>query len=125
MLSLTSLGGAGTVTGSKHLVEAVLYHSWKLKQARRLGLTPIHPDSPMAIHGQWTPIQAEVVDLPMLSAHAHADEIMRWLSGFEAAPRKVFMVHGEPSASEAPRVRIGRELGWDATVPRRDQVHTL
>jgi metallo-beta-lactamase family protein len=77
------------------------------------------------IHGQWIPIRAEVADLPMLSAHADSQEIVRWLSGFQAPPKKVFIVHGEPSASEALRVRIGRELGWDATVSRQDQAHTL
>ena len=64
------------------------------------------------IHGDWIPIRAEVADLPMLSAHADANEIMRWLAGFERPPRKAFVVHGEPGASEALRVRIKRELGW-------------
>lgn len=77
------------------------------------------------IHGDWIPIRAEVDDLSMLSAHADASEIMRWLSGFERPPRKVFVVHGEPSASEALRVRIKRELGWEVSVPLQDQVQTL
>lgn len=77
------------------------------------------------IHGDWIPIRAEVADLPMLSAHADAAEIVRWLAGFERPPRKVFIVHGEPGASEALRVRIKRELGWDASVPLQDQVQTL
>jgi metallo-beta-lactamase family protein len=68
------------------------------------------------IHGQWVPIRAEVAELPMLSAHADADEILRWLKGFRRAPRRTFIVHGEPSAAEALRVRIGRELGWAAAV---------
>ncbi|HET6970232.1 MAG TPA: MBL fold metallo-hydrolase RNA specificity domain-containing protein [Phenylobacterium sp.] len=50
---------------------------------------------------------------------------MRWLAGFEAPPRRVFIVHGEPSGSEALRVRIDQELGWEAVVPLQDQVHTL
>jgi metallo-beta-lactamase family protein len=77
------------------------------------------------IHGQWIPIHAEIADLPMLSAHGDADEIMRWLGGFKEPPRKTFIVHGEPMGSEALRVRIGRDLGWDATVPLQGQVHTL
>jgi metallo-beta-lactamase family protein len=77
------------------------------------------------IFGQWVPVQAEVVELPMLSAHADADEILRWLSGFRRPPRRVFVVHGEPEASDALRVRIARELGWDACVPRQDEEFTL
>ncbi|WP_207480114.1 MBL fold metallo-hydrolase RNA specificity domain-containing protein [Arenibaculum pallidiluteum] len=68
------------------------------------------------IHGQWIPIRAEIADLPMLSAHADSDELVRWLSGFRRPPRRVFVVHGEPSASEALQARIVRELGWDSVV---------
>ena len=77
------------------------------------------------IHGQWVPVNAEVAELPMLSAHADSGELMRWLSGFQRPPKRVFIVHGEPEASEALRERIQRELGWQATVPRQDQVFKL
>lgn len=77
------------------------------------------------IYGHWMPVNAEVTELPMLSAHADSDELMRWLSGFQRPPRRVFIVHGEPDASEALRERIIRELGWDATVPLQDQVLEL
>jgi len=77
------------------------------------------------IHGQWVPVRAEIAELPMLSAHADGDEIMRWLSALRRPPQQTFVVHGEPDASEALRVRIGRELGWHVAVPRQDQVFTL
>ncbi|NMG38323.1 MBL fold metallo-hydrolase [Chelativorans sp. ZYF759] len=77
------------------------------------------------IHGQWVPVRAEVDDLSMLSAHADGNELMRWLSGFQHAPSRVFIVHGEDEAAEALRVRIDRELGWNATVPRQQQVFDL
>jgi len=77
------------------------------------------------IHGQWIPIGAELDDLSLLSAHADAGELMRWLSEFRHAPSRVFIVHGEPDASEALRVRVDRDLGWNAAVPRQDQVFTL
>ena len=77
------------------------------------------------LHGRWVPVAAEVAELPMLSAHADSDELMRWLSGFRRPPRQVFIVHGEPAASEALRERIGRELGWPATVPLQGQTFVL
>lgn len=79
----------------------------------------------LKIHGEWVPINAEVAHLDMLSAHADADELMRWLSGCPRPPRKVFIVHGEADASEALRVRISRELGWPSVVPRLDQEFEL
>lgn len=77
------------------------------------------------IYGEWVPVNAEVAELPMLSAHADANELMQWLSGFNYAPDKVFIVHSEPQASEALRVRIKRELNWQVAVPRQDQVFQL
>ncbi len=77
------------------------------------------------IHGEWIDVRAEVAELPMLSAHADAGELLRWLSGFQRAPKRVFIVHGEPEASEALRERIQRELGWDATVPLQNRKYTL
>ena len=77
------------------------------------------------IHGEGIPVQAEVAELSMLSAHADANELMRWLSGFRRAPSRAFIVHGEDDASEALRVRIDRELGWNATIPRMNQSFDL
>ncbi|MEW9613807.1 MBL fold metallo-hydrolase [Shinella sp. S4-D37] len=79
----------------------------------------------LKIHGSWVPVNAEVAHLDMLSAHADAGELMRWLSTCPRPPRKVFIVHGEPEASEALRIRIGRELGWESVVPRLDQEFEL
>ncbi|WP_353256696.1 MBL fold metallo-hydrolase [Hyphomonas sp.] len=73
------------------------------------------------IHGGWHKVRAEVLNLHMLSAHADASEIMRWLSGFEAPPRRTFIVHGEPDASDALRHRIQEELGWDCEVAEHGQ----
>ena len=69
------------------------------------------------IHGTYYPVEAEVRNLTMLSSHADRDEILHWLRGFAEPPGKVFIVHGEPAASEALRVAIGDELGWDCEVP--------
>lgn len=73
-------------------------------------------DKETRLFGEWIDIRAEIAGLPMMSAHADAGEIMRWLKGFSAAPRRAFIVHGEPAAAEALRVRIDRELGWASSV---------
>lgn len=79
----------------------------------------------LKIHSQWVPVNAEVAQIDTLSGHADANELIRWLSGFRIPPKKTFIVHGEPDASEALRVLIGRELGWDSVVPRQDQEFKL
>ena len=69
------------------------------------------------IHGEYVPIRAQVVQIPNLSAHADAQEILDWLSHFKQAPRQTFIVHGEPDAADALRVRIEQTLRWPCTVP--------
>lgn len=73
------------------------------------------------IHGAYVPVRARVENLNMLSAHADADEILRWLRGLKKAPRMTFITHGEPAASDALRHRIEEELGWPCAVPDHAQ----
>lgn len=79
----------------------------------------------LRIHGEWVPIRAQVAGLQMLSAHADADELVRWASGFTAPPRMTFVVHGEPQPADTLRTRLGRTFGWAATVPRPGQEFSL
>ena len=75
------------------------------------------------IHGGYVKIRAETHNLHMLSAHADADQILGWLGGFETPPRRTFVTHGEPAASDALRRRIEETLGWSCATPEyRDRV---
>lgn len=89
------------------------------------GRSMVDGASEVKMFGEWVPVRAEVANLPMLSAHADAGELLRWLGGFRAAPKHVTIVHGEPEAAEALRVKIKRELGWHADAARQDQEFTL
>jgi metallo-beta-lactamase family protein len=73
------------------------------------------------IHGGYVPVRADVKNLDMLSGHADADELLRWLRGFKTPPRMTFVTHGEPTASDALRRRIEEELGWSCLVPEHGQ----
>jgi metallo-beta-lactamase family protein len=69
------------------------------------------------IHGDEFPVRATVDNLSMLSAHAEADEILRWCRNFGSAPKMTFITHGEARPAEALRHRIELELQWRCTVP--------
>lgn len=69
------------------------------------------------IHGQYVRVKAEVCDLTGFSVHASASELVAWVDTASRAPRTVFVVHGEPRASDALRARIDRELDWTAVIP--------
>jgi metallo-beta-lactamase family protein len=64
------------------------------------------------IHGEYVPVRAQVSHLEGFSGHADSDELMAWLRGMRTPPRQTYVVHGDPAASDALRVRIQDELGW-------------
>ncbi len=69
------------------------------------------------IFGDDIPVRATVETLHGLSAHADSNGLMRWLGTAGEAPRKVFVVHGEPESSLELAGRISNELGWQVEVP--------
>ena len=73
------------------------------------------------IHGEWIPVAARIVQVDSMSAHADANEIMRWLGGFAAAPKQTFIVHGEPAAQDALGARVHAELGWAHKAPEHKE----
>lgn len=75
----------------------------------------------LKMHGRYVPVRAEIVDVPTFSVHADADEVLGWLGRAPEPPGAVYVVHGEPSGSEALARRIRDELGWTAVVPRLDE----
>jgi len=68
--------------------------------------------------GRYVPVRAEVVDIPAFSVHADQSEIIRWLKSAASIPEVVYVVHGDPAASDKLRTAIARELKWNAVVPR-------
>ena len=77
------------------------------------------------IFGQDVAVNAEVVSLQGMSAHADAGQLVDWLRTAPRAPQRVFLTHGEPAPADLLRQRIESELGWAAEVPRLGQVVNL
>jgi len=77
------------------------------------------------IHGEWVTIRAEVARIDTLSAHADYQELIAWVARMEPRPRAIYLVHGEPAAADALRVRIADRLGIPCTIPQQDDQVTL
>jgi metallo-beta-lactamase family protein len=71
----------------------------------------------LRIHGEDVPVKAEVVHLQQFSAHADRNELLRWLGGLPAPPRRTFLVHGEPRASSAFGDLLRGQLRWEVSIP--------
>lgn len=127
------ISASGMATGGRvlHHIKAfgsdprstILFSGYQAEGTR--GRKMIEGERQVKIHGDWIDIRAEVADLSMLSAHADANEIMRWLSGLKLAPERTLIVHGEPDASRALQTRINSEFGWDCDVAEMNQSVTL
>lgn len=70
------------------------------------------------IHGEYVAVKAEVNHLEGFSGHADGDGLMDWMRGFQTTPERTFVVHGEPAAADALRLRIQDHLGWRVSVPQ-------
>lgn len=77
------------------------------------------------IHGEYIPIRAKVEVLENMSAHADYTEIIGWMRNIKSAPKKVFITHGEASASDALRRRISETFHWECAIPELNQVYEL
>ena len=73
------------------------------------------------IHGEEVPVRARIENLDFMSAHADANEIMRWLGGFTRPPSVTCLVHGEPGPMDMLKARIEKELRWTVRTPAHQE----
>ena len=70
------------------------------------------------MQGGIVPVAAKVERVDSMSAHADANEILRWLKGFTEPPKMTYLVHGEPSGLDALEKRIHTELQWPTHIAK-------
>jgi metallo-beta-lactamase family protein len=79
----------------------------------------------LKLYGDAVPVRARVVEIGQLSAHAGKSELLRWLSGFQSAPKNIFFVHGEPGALASLRDAVREKFQWQTTIPEYEQSFDL
>ena len=119
------LAGSGMCTGGRvkhHLAQnierpesTVLFVGYQA--AGTLGRQILDGAPEVRILGRQQPVRAQVRQVQGLSAHAGRDDLLRWLGGFQEPPSRVFVTHGEESASLALAETLRSDLGLEATVP--------
>lgn len=67
--------------------------------------------------GQMIPVCAEIAQIESLSAHVDSLEMLEWLSHLKAAPRRLFLTHGDIKAAEALKNQIEQRFHWDCEIP--------
>jgi metallo-beta-lactamase family protein len=76
------------------------------------------------IHHRDVPVRARIVELSGLSCHAGRSELLRWL-GHLAAPREVFLTHGEKPSAEALATVLVSERRWQVRIPKLNETVEL
>jgi metallo-beta-lactamase family protein len=78
------------------------------------------------IYGEDYPVRAQVHVIDSFSAHGDYSEILRWLGGFTRAPRRTFLVHGEPKAIEGMKDHIlSTYKAWQVDIPAYRQSYEI
>jgi metallo-beta-lactamase family protein len=127
------ISSSGMATGGRvlhHLVRVlpderntVLFAGYQAQGTR--GRMLLEGAKTTRIHGKEVAVRAHIETLDSISAHADANEIMRWLKSFAKAPSLVCLVHGEPTPMDALKARIETELTWTVAAPNHRETITI
>jgi metallo-beta-lactamase family protein len=120
------ISASGMMTGGR-----VLHHALRLltdpnativfvgyQAAGTLGRRIQDGEKEVKVLGQWIPVRCRIARIGGFSAHADWKEILRWLEGLSAGPRRTFLTHGEPPAANAMAGHIKERFGWTVEVPQ-------
>ena len=127
------IAGSGMVTGGRVLTylqqkldqynTTVLLVGYQAEGTR--GRALLEGTHELKIFGKYIPVKATIAHIDSLSAHADQSELLQWMSQLEKPPKKVFLIHGEPSALEGFRVKIESTLSFKVVIPKLGAIFEL
>ena len=77
------------------------------------------------ILGQYYPVRARIEQIHGFSSHADRNELLKWLSNLQKAPRRVFVVHGEAESAQRFGKFLTKQTGWKVSVPDYEETVLL
>ncbi len=72
----------------------------------------------LRLFGQDVPVNAEIIQMSQLSAHAGRSELLRWMGGLPSPPKQTYLTHGEPVAAQSLQKAITEKFSWKTSVAR-------
>ena len=90
-----------------------------------LGKMLVDGASEVTLFGEKVQVKAQIHNLEGFSGHADRDGLLAWLRGFQAAPKRVFLVHGEPQSKIDFADTVKQELGLDTVVVNTNAEYEL
>tara|TARA_R110001592_G_scaffold4133_8_gene23192 strand:+ start:5416 stop:6786 length:1371 start_codon:yes stop_codon:yes gene_type:complete len=127
------IAGSGMVTGGrvltylKQLVDEpktnVLLVGYQAEGTR--GRQLLEGTHELKIFGKYYPVKASIHLIESLSAHADQAELLHWIDTIKNKPENVFLIHGEPGALDAFKVKIRDTKGWECHIPKLNETINL
>ncbi len=124
------IAGSGMITGGrvltylKQLIDepstTVLIVGYQAEGTR--GRQLLEGAHELKFFGKYYPVKAKIEHIESLSAHADQSGIIDWLSEIKNTPETTYLIHGEPTALDALRVKIKDTYGWNITIPKLYEV---
>ena len=90
-----------------------------------LGRTLVEGAEEVTLFGEKVEVKARIFNLEGFSGHADRDGLLAWLRGFQQAPKKLFLVHGEPDAKLDLAKTIREEIGYEPVVVNANAEYEL
>ena len=127
------IAGSGMVTGGRVLTylqqfidmpsTTVLLVGYQAEGTR--GRQLLEGTHEIRFYGKYYPVKATIKSIDSLSAHADQRDLLAWLSEIKNIPEKIFLIHGEPMALDAFKVKLKDEYDWNITIPKLSEVEKL
>jgi metallo-beta-lactamase family protein len=127
------MAGSGMCTGGRvkhHLVQnlprpesTILFVGYQAQHT--LGRQILEKQPTVRIFGETRQVKARICKINGLSAHGDRNDLLRWLDGFNPAPKHLFLTHGEEHVAMAFADEIARTRKLNVSVPEYKSIVEL
>lgn len=127
------IAGSGMVTGGRVLTylqqmidksnTTVLLVGYQAEGTR--GRQLLEGTNELKFFGKYYPVKAEIHHIESLSAHADQQGLLDWTSNIKNIPEETFLIHGEPSAQDALRLKMMDIYGWKVSIPKLNGIKDI
>ena len=127
------IAGSGMVTGGRVLTylqqlidepsTTVLLVGYQAEGTR--GRQLLDGTHEIRFFGKYYPVKATIKNIDSLSAHADQHDLINWMRNIKNVPECVYLIHGEPTALDAFRVKIKNTYNWNVKIPKLTDVDEI
>jgi metallo-beta-lactamase family protein len=120
------MAGSGMCTGGRikhHLIQnisrpesTILFVGYQANGT--LGRHITSGKQEVRIHGQSHKVRARIEQINGFSAHADRKALLKWLGFFKSDPKRIFLIHGEKAVAFHLAESIGKEMGFQTSIPK-------